>query len=175
MRKTIRTCWIATGGMLTTLAVGGMALGAWATIDLPRDYDFTFPGSYDSADLGRQTIETSTVTYAITTPLVIVDATGRVEVRAAPGVAGRLTVRRELTWHDGDREFSETWQDGRTLRVSLACRGPDLPAEPWCKARYTLAVPPGVKLMLATPRGLAPCPLTTSEAGCDPPTPRPVG
>ncbi|WP_405147094.1 hypothetical protein OG589_06540 [Sphaerisporangium sp. NBC_01403] len=164
MRSTIRTAWIAVGGALTALTVIGMALWAWTDIRLPHDYDFAFPGSYDSSDLGRLTTETSTVTYAITTPLVIVDATGRVGVRFVPGAAGRLSVRRELTWRDGDRRFSEAWESGRTLRVSLTCAGGS-----GCRGDYTLGVPPGVEVLLTTPTGTVRCSPASPGAPCPPP------
>ncbi|MFC4585411.1 hypothetical protein [Sphaerisporangium corydalis] len=171
MRKTVRTVWIAAGGALTALAVIGMALGTWSSISLPHSYDFAFPGSYDSADLGRETSETSTVTYTITAPLVIVDVTGPIGVRVASGTAGRLSVRRELTWVDGDRDFGETWENGRTLRAFLSCDADHATGLPRCHGDYVLRVPPAVDVLLVTSSGTARCTPTPAEADCAPGAP----
>ncbi|RCG20180.1 hypothetical protein DQ384_37350 [Sphaerisporangium album] len=171
MRSAVRTGWIIVGGALSALAVFGIAFAIWNDLRLPGAYGLG-ARSYDSADLGRVTTEISTVAYAITAPLIVVDADGPVEVRVARGAEGRLTIRREVTWRETDREFSESWGGGTTLRVRLACRpGPDGPA---CGAVYTLSVPPTVRVRMVAPDGLVTCPLPAATTAPVPtPSPKP--
>ncbi|MEU9883903.1 hypothetical protein [Sphaerisporangium sp. NPDC051011] len=169
MRSTVRTGWIVVGGLLSALAVFGIAFAVWDNLRLPGAYGLG-TRSYDSADLGRVTTEISTVAYAITAPLILVDASGPVEVRVVRGAEGRLTIRREMSWHEADREFGESWAGGTTLRVRLDC--PTRPDGPSCRAVYTLSVPPAVKVRMATPDGLVACPAAAAtEAPSATPSP----
>ncbi|MEV0973875.1 hypothetical protein [Microtetraspora glauca] len=166
MRRNVRTGWIATGAALTVSAVVAMALGAWYRLPIPHGYDFSFPGSYDSSVLDQSATETRTVTYAVTTPQIIVDVRGRVDVRVAPGVPGRLTAKRETTWHSGPPSISEAWESGKTLRVKVTCPG-EL-GDPGCRTDYTLSVPPGVDVLVTTPDWTMPCPPAATEVTCGP-------
>lgn len=138
-------------------------------IQLPRSYDFTFPGSYGSTRLDQRTSEITTV-YSLEAPWVIVDVTGRVGVRVVPGTAHRISVRREVTWSLGYRGIEETWENGKTLRIRLGCPEDGGPEGAACQADYTLAVPAGVDVRLATPSGTVPCPPPASERDCRSPS-----
>ncbi len=170
MRNGVRTAWLAAGGVLSVSAVLAMALAVWADIRLPHDYDFTFPGSYDSSLLDRRTSETTTTVYSLAAPRIIVDATGHVGVRVVPGTAGRLSVRREITWALESRGIEETWENGRTLRIRLSCPRDGRSAGGACAADYTLSVPPDVKVVMATLSGVVPCPRTAAETICRSPS-----
>ncbi|GII67440.1 hypothetical protein Skr01_75250 [Sphaerisporangium krabiense] len=179
MRRNVRAGWIAAGGLLSASAVLGVALAVWLAVRLPHDYDFAL-GSYDSADLGRRTTEVSTVTYAITTPVVVVNTAGPVRVLVARGPAGRLAVRREMSWEEGEREFQESWRDGTTLDVRLGCPRPARGTAAPCHATYTLTAPASVRVQLVTPSGTATCAAAGPEpAACEstgpPPAPAPPG
>lgn len=169
MRRAVRTRWITAGAVLTVSAVVAMALAAWTEIRVPHSYDFTFPGSYESSVLDERSTETRTVTYAVTTPQIIVDLRGRVDVRVAPGVPGRITVKRETTWHGGGPpSMSETWESGKTLRVEVTCaRGPGR-VNPDCHTVYTLSVPSATGVLVTTPDWTMPCSPTPAEVVCGP-------
>ncbi|WP_157530056.1 hypothetical protein [Microtetraspora niveoalba] len=168
MRRAVRTRWIAAGAALTVSAVVGMAVAAWSEIRVPHGYDFSFPGSYESSVLDRSTTETRTVTYAVTTPRIIVDVRGRVGVRVAPGVPGRLSVERETTWHGEPPSMRETWESGKTLRAEVTCPREAGRVDPGCRAVYTLSVPPGVAVLVTTPDWTMPCPPAAAEVTCGP-------
>ncbi|GII89301.1 hypothetical protein Ssi03_72910 [Sphaerisporangium siamense] len=178
MRRNVRVGWIAAGGLLSASAVLVVALGLWFAVRLPHDYDFAL-GSYDSADLGRRTTEVSTVTYAITTPVIVVHAAGPVRVMVALGPAGRLAVRREMSWEEGERDFEESWRDGTTLDVRLGCPRPRSGPPGACRATYTLTAPTSARVELRTPSGAATCAAAGPEpAACEvsagpPPVPPP--
>ncbi|OPG05801.1 hypothetical protein [Microbispora sp. GKU 823] len=162
----MRTRWIAAGAALTVCAVVAMALAAWSEIRVPHASDFSFPGSYKSSVLDQRGTETRTVTYAVTTSRIIVDVRGRVDVRVAPGVPGRLSVKRETTWHGGPPSMSETWESGKTLRVEVTCSRDLGPVDADCRTVYTVSAPPGVGVLVMTPDWTMPCPPTASEVTC---------
>ncbi|WP_432929592.1 hypothetical protein ACQPZZ_05635 [Microbispora sp. CA-135349] len=162
----MRTRWIAAGAALTGSVVVAMALGAWSQIRVPRSYDFSFPGSYRSSVLDQRGTETRTVTYAVTTPQIIVDVRGRVDVRVAPGVPGRLSAKRETTWHGGPPSTSETWESGKTLRLEVTCFRDLGRADADCGTVYTLSAPPGVGVLVMTPDRTVSCPPAVSEVPC---------
>ncbi|MFJ2032198.1 hypothetical protein [Streptosporangium sp. NPDC087985] len=168
MRRAARTVWIVGGAALTVSAVLSMALAAWTQIRVPHGYDFSFPGSYQSSLLDQSATETRTVTYAVTTPQIIVDVRGRVDVRVAPGVPGRLSVKRETTWHGGPPSMSETWESGKTLRVEVTCPGELGRVDPDCRTVYTVSTPPGVGVLVTTLDWTMPCPPTPAEVTCGP-------
>ncbi|MDF5758370.1 hypothetical protein [Spongiactinospora sp. TRM90649] len=170
MRKAVRTWWIAIGAALTAVAVLGIAAAAWSGIRVPRGYDFSFPGSFESSVLDERMTETRTVTYAVTTPQIIVDVQGGATVRVAPGVAGRLTVKRETVWRGGAPSLHETWERGKTLRVEVTCPKEPWTADPACRTGYTLSVPPGVGVLVTTPDWSVSCPPATKEVTCGPKT-----
>ncbi|GAA3137622.1 hypothetical protein [Streptosporangium carneum] len=165
MRKGVRTGWLVAGGLLSVSAVLGIALAIWAGIRLPRAYDFSFPGSYDSSVLEKRS--SVTTVYSLRAPMIIVDVAGRVGVRVVPGTPGRLEVRREVSGADGSYGLEEAWQDGRTLRIALDCPD-DGPEGGDCLADYTLSVPRGVEVLMATVTRAVPCRLTASETVCRP-------
>ncbi|MFF3671942.1 hypothetical protein [Microtetraspora malaysiensis] len=168
MRRAVRTRWIVAGAALTVSAVVAMTLAAWSEIRVPHSYDFSFPGSYQSSVLDQRGTETRTVTYAVTTPQIIVDVRGRVDVRVAPGVPGRLSVKRETTWHGGSPSMRETWESGKTLRVEVACPRDLGREDPGCHTVYTLSAPPGVAVLVTTPGGTMRCPPAAAEVTCGP-------
>lgn len=168
MRRAVRTRWIAAGAALTVSVVVAMASAAWKEIRVPHSYDFSFPGSFESSVLDQRGTETRTVTYAVTTPQIIVDVRGRVDVRVAPGVPGRLSVKRETTWRGGAPSMSETWESGKTLRVEVTC-SPDLgTVDSGCRTVYTVSAPPGVGVLVTTPDWTRPCPPAAAEVTCGP-------
>ncbi|GIH63672.1 hypothetical protein [Microbispora siamensis] len=168
MRRAVRTRWIAAGAALTVSAVVAMALAAWTEIRVPHSYDFSFPGSFESSVLDERSTETRTVTYAVTTPQIIVDVRGRVDVRVAPGVPGRLSVKRETTWHGGSPSMSETWESGKTLRVEVSCSRDLGRVDPGCRTVYTVSAPRGVGVLVTTPDWTMPCPPAAAEVTCGP-------
>ncbi|WP_285704587.1 hypothetical protein [Microtetraspora sp. NBRC 16547] len=172
----MRTRWIAAGAALTVSAVVAMALAAWSEIRVPHSYDFSFPGSYQSSVLDQKGTETRTMTYAVTTPQIIVDVRGTVGVRVAPGVPGRLSVKRETTWRGGPPSMSETWEHGKTLRAEVSCPRDLGRTDPDCRTDYTLSVPPGVDVLVTTPDWTMPCPPAAAEVTCGPASrdPRPA-
>lgn len=168
MRRKVRTGWIAAGAALTVFAVAGMALAAWSEIRVPRVYDFSFPGSYDSSVLDESRTETRTVTYAITTHRITVDVRGAVTVRVAPGDAGRLTVRRETAWRGEAPSTNETWESGKTLRLAITCGKSLWQAESDCRTDVALSVPPDVEVLVTTPEWTMPCPPAAAVVTCGP-------
>ncbi|WP_204287483.1 hypothetical protein [Microbispora amethystogenes] len=162
----MRTRWIAAGAALTVSAVVAMALAAWSEIRVPHASDFSFPGSYRSSVLDQRGTETRTVTYAVTTSRIIVDVRGRIDVRVAPGLPGRLSVRRETTWHGGPPSLSESWESGKTLRAEVTCSRDLGQADTGCRTVYTVSAPPGVGVLVMTPDRTVPCPPATAEVTC---------
>ncbi|MFF4411460.1 hypothetical protein ACFYY8_02965 [Streptosporangium sp. NPDC001559] len=170
MRTGVRAAWIVVGGALSVALVLGLAVTTWGQIELPRAYDFVYPGSFGSSLIeSRETSDgESTKVYSLAAPWVIVDVTGPVGVSVTPGTAGRLTVRQKLTSTQVSRTMREVWEKGKTLRVDLDCPGygPPWAPSPPCRADYTLAVPPGVKVVVVTRSGTIPCPLTSERTVC---------
>ncbi|MFF4990670.1 hypothetical protein ACFY19_26050 [Streptosporangium saharense] len=164
MRTGVRTGWIVGGGALSVALVLALAIAVWSEIELPRAYDFAYPGSYGSSLVESQESSDGrdTRVYSLAAPWVIVDVSGPVGVSVTPGTAGRLTVERKVTPVLGSHMMRETWEKGKTLRVSLDCPGGGPPWEPLspCQADYALGVPPGVKVVVVTDSGTVPCPLT---------------
>ncbi|MFD0890276.1 hypothetical protein ACFQ08_37520, partial [Streptosporangium algeriense] len=158
MRTGVRAGWVIVGGVLSVALVLTLAITAWNHIELPRAYDFVYPGSYGSSliDSQKSPDGENTKVYSLAAPWVIVDVTGPVGVSVTPGTAGRLTVRQRFAPAQVSHRMREVWEKGKTLRVSLDCAdyGP-----PWassfqpCRADYALAVPPGVKVVVATRSG----------------------
>ncbi|GLW10667.1 hypothetical protein Misp01_57950 [Microtetraspora sp. NBRC 13810] len=138
MRRNVRTGWIVASGLLTTLAVCGPAAAAWLDILSPPD---TPRGFLLLSSTSSQTVED---VYRITSPEVVVDRTGQVEVAVARGPAGQITIRREVTWQGGPPDVQQFW-NGRQLTVKATC-DPFASEETVCVTRYTLTVPPGVKV-----------------------------
>ncbi|MEU0567334.1 hypothetical protein ABZ297_18390 [Nonomuraea sp. NPDC005983] len=168
MRRAVRVRWIVSGAALTVCTVVAMALSAWSEIRVPHSSDVAFPGSYQSSVLDQRGTETRTVTYAITTPQIVVDVRGRVDVRVAPGVPGRITVQRETTWQGGSPSMSESWESGKTLRVEVTCSRDLGRVDPGCRTVYTLSAPRGVGVLVTTPGWTMPCPPATAEVTCGP-------
>lgn len=166
MRNGVRIGWIVVGGALSVMLVAVITVSVWVQLRLPHPYDFAYPGSYDSSLVSRQASESDAPTvYTLTSPWVIVDATGRVGVRVVPGAAGRLSVKREIAWPRASHGLRETWENGKTLRVRLTCSESE-GANESCLADYTLGVPSGAKVMIATPSGTEQCPLKATETIC---------
>ncbi|WP_187406049.1 hypothetical protein [Microbispora tritici] len=166
MRRAVRIGWISAGAALTVSVVGAMTWAAWLEIRLPHAGDFSFPGSYRSSVLDQRGTETRTVTYAVTAPRIIVDVRGRVDVRVAPGAPGRLSVRRETTWHGAPPSLSESWESGKTLRAEVTCSPGPGRVDAGCRTVYTLSAPPGVGVLVTTPDRTVPCPPAATEATC---------
>lgn len=170
MSRNVRAVWITVGAALTVMTVLTVAVGAWSAIREPRDYDFVYPGTYGASLVSETSRETTTTVYKISTPVVIVDVTGPVAVRVTHGEPDRLTIRRELAWGPGGREFGQHWEEGKVLRVLFTCTGPRAGADLTCSADYSLTVPPGVKVVIAGPNVTRECPVpATGEAVCRPP------
>jgi hypothetical protein len=168
MPRNIRAVWLIVGVALTVFTVLVAAVGIWSGFREPRDYDFAFPGEYGASLISERSQETTTTVYRITSPVVIVDATGPVGVRVTRGEPDRLTIRRELTWGRHGREFSQQWLDGKVLRVLFTCPGQRTDVNLTCTADYSLTVPADVDVMIASPRATRQCPLTATETVCRP-------
>ncbi|GII58724.1 hypothetical protein Pth03_71130 [Planotetraspora thailandica] len=164
MRSRVRAVWIAVGGVFTAVLVAVMAIAALAEIPVPGDWRSS--RSYGSSIIGATT-ETTTVTYAITTPRIVVDVSAGIGVRVSTGEPGRLTVRRTLVWDGRGRRFDESWKDGGTLQATMTC-GPSVPgASGGCQAEYFLTVPPDVEVLMATHSGPVTCrPSAAGEVTC---------
>ncbi len=122
-RNNARTAWLVAGGMLTALTVAFTALAAWAEITRVRP-----------------STETTLQPRAFTSPKIVVEATGHVNVSVVPGAAKRLGLERTLLWTRGRPVVTEEW-DGRTLRLDVRCPGGDRPGGPTCRVDYFLSVP----------------------------------
>ncbi|MGC5009604.1 DUF4097 family beta strand repeat-containing protein [Streptosporangium sp. DT93] len=142
-RNTVRILWLALGGALTALAVAFTTLAALAEINEP----------------GR-IVETTSRSHALTSPKVVVRATGPVDLSIVAGRESRLDVRRELLWTRNRPVVTERW-DGRTLTVDSRCPGetgatPATPddtrdtrgtrgtrgtRDPACRTHYVLTLP----------------------------------
>jgi hypothetical protein len=77
--------------------------------------------------------------------VIVALATGSADVRVVAGQAGRLSVKRRLTYSGSRPGVTEAW-DGTTLRVDVDCPPRDLPRQPVCQAEYTLGVPTDVRV-----------------------------
>jgi len=168
MPRNVRALWIVVGTVLTVLTVVLTAFGVWSAIRTPRHYDYVYPGSYGAALIDEQTREVTTTVYRITTPVVIVDATGPVTIRVEHGEPDRLTIRREVSWGRYGRRFDQEWEDGKVLSVKLSCANPRSGRDRGCSADYRLTVPPDVKVLIAGPESSRECPVTTPETVCRP-------
>ncbi|GIH89750.1 hypothetical protein ACFFMN_12870 [Planobispora siamensis] len=146
MRRNVRTAWITVGGALTALAVLVLPVTVW-TETRP-------PGSiHDTSLLSSTASESSVQVYRLTSPVIVVLASGEVEVQVVPGETGRLTVERTITWSRERPGLFESW-DGTILQAQLSCPESGRAAEPNCRARYTLRVPDGIRVEgLGSPPG----------------------
>ncbi|MEU8384654.1 hypothetical protein, partial [Streptosporangium sp. NPDC048865] len=125
IRNNARTAWLVAGGTLTALTVAFTALAAWAEITTVPPHT-----------------ETTLQSRALTSPGIVVEAAGHVDISVVPGAVQRLGLERTLLW-TGDRPVvTEEW-DGRTLRLDVRCPGGDRDGDggPVCQADYLLSVP----------------------------------
>ncbi|MEU4533857.1 hypothetical protein AB0G15_03215 [Streptosporangium sp. NPDC023825] len=133
-RNNARTAWLITGGTLTTLTVAFTALAAWAEI-------MTVP----------PTSEIMTQSWALTSPKIVVEAAGHVNISVVPGAAKRLGLERTLFWTRDRPVVTEEW-DGRTLEIDVRCPGGEPPGGPACQADYVLSVPAATGVEAASRR-----------------------
>ncbi|GAA2365205.1 hypothetical protein GCM10010404_19520 [Nonomuraea africana] len=145
----MRRAWLLVGGVFSLVSVVGLGSAFGFGMDLPED-------SADTALISSRSTETTVSVYRIATTELFVDMKGEVDVKVVPvaGGAGRLTIERRLTWSDGGRNHSESW-NGKWLRAEVSCAATN------CGGLYTLTVPEGVTVHLVTrPRTLI-CPART--------------
>ncbi|MEU4542281.1 hypothetical protein [Nonomuraea dietziae] len=144
----MRRVWLIAGGVFTFGTVVGLGAGFGLNVDLPED---SAPASFISST----TTETTVTVYRITTPELFVEARGAVDVKVVtlPFSKGgrRLTIERRLTWAEGGRDHSESW-NGKWLRAEVRCAATE------CSALYTLTVPQGTPVRVMTPPRTLTCP-----------------
>ncbi|MGV9301868.1 MULTISPECIES: hypothetical protein [unclassified Nonomuraea] len=139
-----RTVWLVVGGLFAFGSIVGVGTAFGLNIPAPD-------ASAETSLISTRTREVTENVYELTTPEVVLDASGEVDVKVVQGKHGELAIRRESTWSVGSRHQEESW-NGRWLRAVFVCETPG------CGAVYTLAVPEGTTVMLnGTPRSLT-CP-----------------
>ncbi|MFI6506007.1 DUF4097 family beta strand repeat-containing protein [Streptosporangium sp. NPDC050855] len=117
-RNKLRIAWLATGGTLTALAVAFTTMAALAEINEPD-----------------RTVQVTSRSHPLTSPEVVVRATGHVDLSVVAGPAKRLDISQELVWVRDRPVVTERW-DGRTLTVDARC-----PGVPVCRTHYVLTLP----------------------------------
>ncbi|MER5650144.1 hypothetical protein [Streptosporangium sp. NPDC002524] len=133
-RNNVRTAWLVIGGTLTALTVAFTALASWAEI-------MTVPRSFETTLQSRE----------LTSPQIVVETTGHVNISIVPGAAKRLGMERTLFWTRARPKVTEEW-DGRTLTLDAQCPGGDRPGGPVCQADYILSVPAATDVEAASHR-----------------------
>jgi hypothetical protein len=161
MQRNTRVVWHVTGAALTAVSVLAVPVSNWTELI------HLHGSSYTSAPLpGYRESHTVERAFTLTSPTIVVTATGRVNVTLVAGHTGQFVITREITWYQGQPDFAESW-DGRTLEAHLACARNDRPGGPSCKADYTLSVPIGLNVKATSPTG------TVSDLRPATPTPAP--
>lgn len=133
-RNNARTAWLIAGGTLTAFTVAFTALASWAEIMAVRP-----------------SFETTLQSRALTSPRIVVEATGHVNISVVPGATKRLGMERTLFWTQDRPKVTEEW-DGRTLTLDAHCPGGDRPGGPVCQADYVLSVPAATDVEAASHR-----------------------
>ncbi|GAA2850504.1 hypothetical protein GCM10010517_07970 [Streptosporangium fragile] len=136
IRSKARIAWIVVGGALTALAVIVTSVAVWI-----------------EATAVGETVETTLSSRALTSPKIVVDATGSVNVSVVPGQTGWLDLERSVSWIGLRPSVTEEW-DGQTLRLGIRCprvEPPDHP--PACRADYTLGLPVTTDVEVTTHSG----------------------
>ncbi|MFI6452355.1 DUF4097 family beta strand repeat-containing protein [Streptosporangium amethystogenes] len=123
IRSNARKAWIIVGGTLTALTVGLTSIAAWSEVTQ-----------------ARRVAETTLRSHALTSPGIVVETTGHVNVSVVGGADRRLDLERTLQWTLDRPVVTEDW-DGRTLTIGVRCPGGDRPDGPNCRANYTLSLP----------------------------------
>jgi hypothetical protein len=147
MQRNVRTRWLVVGAVLTVLAVLAVPVAGWA------DLVHMHGSGYASAPLPGYR-ETHIVERAVTltSPQIVVTADGPVDITIVVGPTGQLTIKRELTWVEGQPDFRESW-DGQHLDISLGCGRVEQRPASGCRGGYTLSVAPQIRVTATSDSG----------------------